>query len=209
MTVKVYAGADTSGTLVRTLTTNLSAGAFSVDAAPPLGNGTYTAQVEQVDQAGNLGRSTANTFTITDQDMTPPTVTLTQPLPGTRTSQTTPLFAGTGGTGFGDSQMVTVKIYSGSAPVGTPVQTLTTTRDSFGAYSVNAGALIEGTYTAQAEQTDLGGNLGQSGPVTFAIDFTGPTIVLTSPANGSSSGNQTPSFAGAAGTAPATTPRSQ
>jgi len=201
VTVKVYSGPDTSGTLVRTLTTSLSSGSFSVDAAPPLVNGTYTAQVEQFDLGGNVGRSAANTFTITDQDMTPPVVTLTQPLAGTRTTQTTPLFAGTGGTAFGDSTTVTVKIYSGSAPVGTPVQTLTTTRDTFGAFSTSPAPLLEGTYTGQAEQTDLGGNLGQSVPVTFAVDQTGPTISLTAPANGSSGGNPTPSFQGTAGTA--------
>jgi hypothetical protein len=202
VTVKVYAGPDTSGTLVRTLNTILSGGNFSVDSNPPLDLGTYTAQVTQVDAAGNVGLSAANTFTITNQDMTPPLVTLTQPAPGTRTSDTTPLFAGVGGTAMGDSTTVTIKIYAGSAPVGTPVQTLTTTRDSFGAYSVSAAALQEGTYTAQAEQSDLAGNLGQSAPVTFAIDTTGPAIVLTSPADGSSSGNPTPSFAGTAGTAP-------
>jgi len=200
VTVKVYTGPDTTGTLIRTLTTTLSSGSFSVDASPPLVNGTYTAQVEQVDQAGNVGRSSANTFTITDQDMTPPVVTLTQPLAGSRTTQTTPLFAGTGGTAFGDSTTVTVKIYAGSAPVGSPVQTLTATRDSFGAFAINSSALVEGTYTAQAEQSDLGGNLGQSIAVTFAVDLTGPTISLTAPANGSSSSNPTPSFQGTAGT---------
>jgi Concanavalin A-like lectin/glucanases superfamily/Bacterial Ig-like domain len=202
VTVKVYAGADTSGQLVRTLTAPLVGGSYSVDASPPLDLGTYTAQVQQLDLAGNVGLSSANTFTITDQDMTPPLVTLTQPANGTRTSETTPLFGGTGGTALGDSSTVTVKIYSGPTPTGAPVQTRSTTRDTFGAYSVRAAALPEGTYTAQAEQSDLGDNLGQSAPVTLAIDTTGPAIVLTSPANGSSSGNPTPSFAGTAGTAP-------
>ena len=201
VTVKVYAGSDTSGQLVRTMPAPLSGGSFSVDSTPALSNGTYTAQVEQLDQAGNVGLSSANTFTMTDQDVTPPSVTLTQPAPNTRTSETTPLHGGVGGTAFGDSSTVMVKIYAGGAPVGTPVQTLSATRDFFGAYSVRAAALADGTYTAQAEQLDDAGNLGRSVAVTFAIDTVGPVIVLATPADGSSSGNVRPAFSGSAGTA--------
>ena len=121
VTVKVYAGTDTTGTLVRTLTSSLSGGAFSVDAAPPLTEGVYTARVEQLDAAGNVGLSSANTFTITTADVTP--AARHADAAGSqapRTAETTPLFGGAGGTAFGDSWTITVKIYAGSVPVRGP-----------------------------------------------------------------------------------------
>lgn len=48
-----------------TLSAPVDGGAgWSVDASDALADGTYTAQVEQSDAAGNLGRSTAHPFTV-------------------------------------------------------------------------------------------------------------------------------------------------
>src|SRR5206468_3623689 len=47
VTVKVYSGPDTNGTLVQTLTATLSGGSYSVDASPALAEGTYTARTQQ------------------------------------------------------------------------------------------------------------------------------------------------------------------
>jgi hypothetical protein len=201
VTVKVYAGTDTSGSLVRTLTSSVGPGSqFSVDAVPPLTEGTFTAQVEQLDAAGNVGRSSANTFTLTTADVTPPSVALTAPADGSRTSDMTPTFSGTGGTASGDSTTVFVKVYAGSTPSGTPAETLAATRDAAGAFSVDSAILTDGIYTVQAEQSDEAGNVGRS-PATFTIDTTPPTISLASPANGSSTNDVRPTVAGTAGTA--------
>jgi hypothetical protein len=63
--VKIYAGQTATGTPVQTLSTTRGAGdAFTVDAATPLAEGTYAAQAEQRDAAGNVGRSSVNTFTV-------------------------------------------------------------------------------------------------------------------------------------------------
>src|SRR5205085_999719 len=99
---------------------------------------------EQNDAAGNTGFSSANTFTI---DTTAPTVTLTQPANGATVSTATPSFAGTAGSASGDSAAVTVKVYLGTTASGTPVQTLSATRQADNSYSVSASALSDGTYT--------------------------------------------------------------
>ena len=53
---------------------------------------------------------------------------------------------------------------------GTPIQTLTATRGSGGAYSVDASSpLVGGTYTARAEQRDADDNLGLSQARTFSV----------------------------------------
>ena len=65
MTVKIYAGNIAVGSAVRTLASTRAAdGAFAVDAAPALPLGTYTAQAEQTDAAGNTGFSSTRTFTL-------------------------------------------------------------------------------------------------------------------------------------------------
>ena len=96
MTVKIYNGPTTLGTVAQTLTTtrNGTTGAYTVDAVPALPEGTYTAQATQLDAAGNTGTSTANTFVV---DTTAPVVTLTRPADGSSTNDTTPTYAGGAG----------------------------------------------------------------------------------------------------------------
>src|SRR5439155_11539099 len=54
--VNVYSGTTASGTPVEVLTATATAGSFTVNAAPPLADGTYTARAQQGDAAGNTGR---------------------------------------------------------------------------------------------------------------------------------------------------------
>ena len=132
---------------------------------------------------------------------TTPVVTLTTPTNGSSTNNNKPTFSGSAGTSSGDSSTVTIKIYSGNSASGTLVQTLTTTASN-GNYSVApTTALPDGTFTAVASQSNSDGNTGTSSPITFTVDTVAPAITLTTPANGSSSINTTPTFSGAAGTA--------
>jgi hypothetical protein len=97
VTVKVYAGPTATGTPVRTLNAAVGAGgAYSVDGTPALDPGTYTAQAQQQDSAGNTGLSQASTFTVLDT--VAPTVSLNSPAHGSTTADTTPSFTGIGGT---------------------------------------------------------------------------------------------------------------
>jgi hypothetical protein len=105
-----------------------------------------------------------------------PTVVLESPAPGSTVDQR-PVFSGTTN---GFTPTVTVKVYSGSAATGTPVQTLTATRQSSGIFSVAASAsLSPGTYTAQAEQATSAGLVGRSAAVTFtAAAPSGETVTI-------------------------------
>ena len=65
VTVEVFAGSTVSGSPVQSLVaTRDASGAYSVEASSALANGTYTARASQSDDAGNVGVSTANTFTV-------------------------------------------------------------------------------------------------------------------------------------------------
>src|SRR5207302_8254811 len=114
-----------------------------------------------------------------------------------------PTFQGTGGIASGDSASVTVNVYSGTLVSGSPVQSRVATRAANGSWSIAASpALAEGTYTAQATQSDAAGNAGSSSANTFTIDTTAPAVALTSPAGGTTTRNPTPTVQGGAGTGP-------
>ena len=118
-------------------------------------------------------------------DATGPTVTLTGPPNGsTITNQTETTFSGAAGTAPGDSSTVTVKVYSGSSASGSPVQTLSASV-SGGSWSAPASsALADGTYTAQAEQSDSAGNTGKSSANTFTVEAPPPKTTITSAPSG-------------------------
>jgi hypothetical protein len=116
---------------------------------------------------------------------------------GTTTKDTTPTFSGSASDTV---DPVTLNIYEGSTVAGTPVRALNAEPDIItGAWSVTTSpALGDGTYTAIAEQTELGGLLETSfsSAVTFTIDTSSPTVTLGQPE--SPSNNTTPSFTGTA-----------
>ncbi len=116
-------------------------------------------------------------------------VTITQPLGGTVTRQQLPLFAGAAEQLGGP---VTLSIYSGALPAGTPVQTASTTIIEAGGWSLEPEApLLDGTYTAQAAQ-----GAATSLPVTFTILTTAPLVTVAQPAP--APGDFAPSFSGTA-----------
>ncbi|MGB0093683.1 MAG: Ig-like domain-containing protein [Solirubrobacteraceae bacterium] len=107
----------------------------------------------------------------------PPAVTLRSPVRRSTTHNNKPAFSGAGGTAPVDSSTITVKVFSGSNASDSRVQTLTATV-SGGKWSVAATQpLADGTYTAEAEQSDSAGNTGVSTPSTFTIGTTPPARV--------------------------------
>src|SRR5262245_31833813 len=155
----------------------LSAGVWSEVNVTPLvnGNGTFSFALTStaataVSLASRETGANAPELIVQAVDDVPPSVLLTSPANGANTSDTTPFLAGTGGTLPGDTPSVTVKVYAGSTPTGTPVQTRLATVGAGGSFAVEASpALAEGTYTARAEQTDVVGNVGLSNANTFTI----------------------------------------
>ena len=119
----------------------------------------------------------------TATDWVAPAVTLTTPADGSVTKSTSIAFGGAAGNASGDSATVTLNVYSGSAPTGTPVLTRAVTR-SAATWSTTVTTLGQGTYTAQATQPDSAGNTGTSTPSTLTIDTTAPTRVSIAAVNG-------------------------
>jgi hypothetical protein len=152
-------------------TCRLDGAALSLCSSPVsytgLGDGPHTFVVRAGDSAGNESAITSYTWVV---DATAPTVTLTTPANGSTTNDSTPTFAGRAGTNQGDSGNVTVNVYAGASASGTPLQRLTATATG-GSYSTDApSALADGTYTAQAEQVDMAGNVGRSVAATVAVN---------------------------------------
>lgn len=107
-----------------------------------------------------------------------PTVSLKAPAGGS-TMDATPTFGGSGGTESGDSPTVAVKVYSGRAVTGTPLQTLTAAVEVAGTFSVKASSrLPSGTYTARAEQSTSAGAIGRSAPTTFTVDASSAPVLV-------------------------------
>jgi hypothetical protein len=73
---------------------------------------------------------------------------------------------------------VTLKIYVGTTPSGTPLQTLAVPV-SAGRWSATAAALPDGIYTARAEQSDAAGNTGYSFKRAFTVDTAAPDTTIT------------------------------
>jgi hypothetical protein len=136
-------------------------------AAAPIDPGTYTVLAAFASSDPNYTSGTSTT-TFNINSGTPPSVTLNSISSPTTTA--TPAFSGTAGTAAADLPAITVNVYSGSSATGTPVETLTATA-SGGVYSVTANpALADGTYTAQASQSDSAGDVGTSSTTTFTVD---------------------------------------
>ena len=124
-----------------------------------LPEGTHTFEVRAFDSKGNVDGSPAvYTWTV---DVTAPAPRIAA------VSGAAPHVQGNAGTAPGDNNAITVDLFSGSAPSGTPVQSVAATRDGSGSFSADFTRVGAGTYTVSAHQTDTAGNVGSSAPVTF------------------------------------------
>ena len=124
-----------------------------------LPEGTHTFEVRAFDSKGNVDGSPAvYTWTV---DVTAPAPRIAA------VSGAAPHVQGNAGTAPGDNNAVTVDLFSGSAPSGTPMQSVAATRDGSGSFSADFTRVGAGTYTVSAHQTDTAGNVGSSAPVTF------------------------------------------
>ncbi len=171
--VTIHEGSSLAGAVAASGSASLIGGDWSFTSAK-LADGTYTAQATQKDEAGNLGKSQAVTFTL---DTTAPAVSINPVI--TPTKNAAPTLAGGAGAASGDQAGVTVTVYKGSAVGGTVAQTSTVSR-SGSAWSWQVPELSDGTYTAQATQEDGAENLGKSTAVTFTVDTTAPTVSTNS-----------------------------
>jgi large repetitive protein len=200
VTVDIYEGTSAAGSHTSE-EAEIEGSEWSYTPLSDLPDGTYTAQATQEDEAGNLGKSAAVTFTI---DTTPPAVSI-NPVSSPTTSAA-PTLTGAAGTEPGDIGSVGVIVYKGSSTSGT-IAASGSAKTEGAAWSYTPGEyLADGTYTAQATQKDAAGNSGTSAAVTFTITATSPVVTIDSSAITQRAGvfytSATPSFTGTASTAP-------
>jgi hypothetical protein len=192
VTVTIYEGESVAGEVVASKSVTVTGGKWSYT-PPHLADGTYTAQALQMDEAEDVGLSAAVTFRV---DTTAPLVSI-DAVP-TPSKDTEPVLTGSAGVALGDEPTVTVTIYEGGAPDG-KVAASASVPVSGGAWSYKAPHLADGTYTAEASQSDEAENVGTSSAVNFTVDTTPPAVSLMTPANGVDVNGSRPTFSGAAG----------
>jgi Bacterial Ig-like domain len=167
-------GTSTGGTVAVTG----SGASYEISLSGAVTDGTVSFSITAAkaqDLAGNNNTASTSTDNTVTYDGTAPALTLTAPANGSATTDTTPTISGAAGNGATDSTTVTVKIYNGTGTGGTVAQTLTPTRTTT-TWTTTAATLAQGTYTAQATQTDSAGNIATSTANTFAVDTTVPTV---------------------------------
>ena len=195
VTVKVWSGTDTAAAPVRTLAATRSGTSWSI-ATTGLPNGGYTWRAEQVGTSGT-GFSATRAVTIA---VPAPSVGLTSPGEGATVTTSAPQFSGTATDRAGDSQSVTVKVWSGTDTTVAPVRTLAATRTGT-SWSVGTTGLANGSYTWRAEQIGSSGT-GLSATRTFTVDAAAPlpppTVTLTSPGDDATLTSSSAQFSGTA-----------
>jgi hypothetical protein len=97
-----------------------------------------------------------------------PHVTITYPANGNSGSGESQLLTGSAGTAQHDAHTVTIELYAGST-ITPPAVAALEVPTSGASWSGVFGALMPGTYTAQALQSNAAGSTGASAPVTFTL----------------------------------------
>src|SRR5439155_618609 len=156
----IYKGSAVGGEVAASGSASLSGAAWTYT-SPHLADGTYTAQAIQTDAAGNVGKSAPRTFT--ENGSAPGRAR--EPIAAPYSDATTTR-GGEPRTSSSDERAATVTIYKGSA-VGGEVAASGSASLSGAAWTYTSPHLADGTYTAQAIQTDAAGNVGKSAPRTF------------------------------------------
>ncbi|HXP36436.1 MAG TPA: Ig-like domain-containing protein, partial [Solirubrobacteraceae bacterium] len=190
----VHKGTSVSGALATPeATATLSPGAWSWS-SPHLSDGSYTVQAEQADGAGNVTKTSPETFRV---DTTAPTLSIATPKSSDTLKSSRPTFSGSTGNAPGDSSSVTIEIFSGDSVSGEPAQKLSVERSGSSWTTGSSGPrLPNGTYTVDVSEGDSVGNVGTSTPVTFSIDSPSPIVTLA--ALPRFIGYTTPAFSGGA-----------
>jgi Bacterial Ig-like domain len=173
VTVDVYSGTGTSGSLLESLAPIVAGGGWSTTTSFPLPAGTYTAEVSQSDSFDRTGTSSPITFRV---DTTAPIISLTRPRNGTLTKNSTPTYSGLAGTSEGDFPDATIEVHQGLSASGPLLYSIPATVAPDGTWSVTQPTpLVDGKYAALAKQSDDAGSTGTSPVHVFTLDTTAPS----------------------------------
>lgn len=109
----------------------------------------------------------------------PPAVTIDAPAQGAALRTATPTFSGRAATTVNSDPAVTLRLFPGASDTesSAPAQTLTAPVAA-GRWSVAAGALADGVYTARAAQAGNPGTTGISQDVVFTVDTVAPVTTF-------------------------------
>jgi hypothetical protein len=197
LTLRIYAGAAAEGAALQTLQTLLPpiGEGWSLEVEAALDAGIYTAVAEQTNGESETGLSVPVMFTV---DRVAPKPSLVSP--GALITDSGPTLHGSAGTIPGDLPAISLLVHKGPTTSGAVV-TKASPEAQGGAWSQKLATLPDGTYTAQAFQTDQAGNLGTSEAVTFTIDATPPAPSISLPSYGSVLSVARPGFSGLGGIA--------
>ncbi len=167
------------GTLVGTVTADAE-GNWTLQVRTPLANGVHMVSVLATDAAGNTATD-AGPFTV---DTSAPSLEIRSPADGSHTSETRPEISGDT-----DPGLLVIVILDG-------VMIGTATADASGHWSlVPPTALAPGVHTVRGEVTNAAGQTSVD-QHTFTVDTTGPTVAITTPANGAHVSDTTPTISG-------------
>ena len=156
-------------------------GHWSLDLTTPLADGPHTVEATTTDAAGNRATD-AHDFIV---DTTSPAVAIDAPADGSATSDTTPAISGTADPG------ATVQVFVDGELIGT------VTAAGDGTWSLpTSDPLADGTHTVRAVAEDGAGNTATS-TGSFTVD-TVTTVVIATPADGSTIGAPRPAITGTA-----------
>lgn len=172
-TVTITIGGET-----HTVTTDAS-GAWTFDWPTPLANGATTVNASVTNAAGNSATD-SNTFTVAAPA---PAIVITAPSTGSTVADTTPAVTGTSNVLSGSISLV----IDGAAPVTVPT-------DPTGAWTYTPTTpLAEGPHTVTATATTPAGTASDTTTFTVSVP---PAITISTPADGSTTEDQTPEIAG-------------
>ena len=192
--VAIYEGTSASGTPAVSGSATVTGSSWSYTPTTALHEATYTAQATQEDDAGNVGKSSAVTFTVLTKLPVVSMNAVSSP-----TNDPTPTLSGAASDGVVDGSTVSVTIYNGGSVGGSVAAAGVVSRSGANWEYTPATPLPEGTYTAQATQEDEAGAVGESGAVTFVVDTTPPSVSIGAVA--SPTKNTRPTLTGGAGVA--------
>ncbi|MFZ5441865.1 MAG: Ig-like domain-containing protein, partial [Myxococcota bacterium] len=153
-----------------------------------LADGSHTVRATATDAAGNTSaNSNTNTFTVDTAAPAAPVVTA--PANGSTTNDSTPTYTGTAE----PNSLVAISVD------GFLVGTATTNASGQWSFTPTS-PLSDGSHTVRAAATDAGGSTSiDSAPSTFIVDTRAPAApVVTAPADGSTTGDNTPTVTGTA-----------
>lgn len=172
----------------------VSGGAWEFSSAH-LSDGSHTVRAEQIDEAGNLSKTSTASFRV---DTTAPSPTVTGPKAGEELKSSLVEFHGVAGSATGDASQVTVEIFRGESTAAENLEQSFAAPRSGSAWSSGSGGprLSNGTYTVRVKQLDSVGNTGVSPAISFAVESPAPNVTLNELPRFIA--NPTPSFSGSA-----------